>query len=69
MEEVKTDKRTKAYKSRKKKKKPDYAKLTKCGDDFSKCMECGKDLPPNEHGSTSFRRVPEACEECIFENY
>ena len=67
MEEVKIDKRTKEYK-RSLRRKPDYAKETKCGDDFSKCMKCGTDLPPNEQGATAFRKVPECCDDCVWEN-
>ena len=53
---------------RKLRKKPNYAKLTQCGEDFSKCMKCGTDLPPNEQGSTAFRKVPECCDDCVWEN-
>jgi len=65
---VKIDKRTKGYKSGRHR-KPDYANETKCGEDFSKCMKCGVELPPNEYGSTSFRKTPECCPDCVWENY
>ena len=54
--------------SKRGRKKPNYAKLTKCGEDFSKCMNCGADLPPNDSGATAFRKVPECCDDCVWEN-
>ena len=35
---------------------------------FRRCMHCWTELPPNEDGSPRYRRVPEACPECIWRN-
>lgn len=66
--EPKVDKRTKEYKeSVQGEAKLDYEKIEN-NPGFKLCMKCGAELPPNEDGTPKWRKFPEPCHDCIWEN-